>query len=138
VRAGRVAAPGSTTYVVIAPGSVGTAELSPGAVTPPKIAALAVETAAINNLAVTTGKLAAGAVTYAKAAVSVSVEQTGTGLPQNVAHGLGAVPAAVLIAVTDDTAAILTGFAVVEGIHDGTNVVVTVTAGVKFKALAWA
>jgi hypothetical protein len=138
MRGGRVAAPGSTTYVVIAPGSVGTAELSPGAVTPPKIAALAVETAAINNLAVTTGKLAAAAVTYAKAAVSVSVEQTGTGAPQDVAHGLAAVPAAVLVAVTDDTAAQATGFVIVEGAHDGTNVKLTVTAGVKFKVLAWA
>ena len=118
MRGSRVAAPGSTDYVTIAAGAVGTTELSAAAVT--------------------TAKLGAAAVTFAQAKASVSAEQTGTGAPQNVAHGLGAAPAAVLIAVTDDVAALLTGFTVVEGVHDGTNVVVTVTTGVKYKVFCWA
>ena len=64
----------------------------------------------------------------------VSTEQTGTGSSQNVAHGLSGTPSAVLVSVTEDPAG--TGFDVAEGAHDGTNVVVTVTTGVKFKVLA--
>lgn len=127
-------------------GVVGTAEIADGAVTTDKLAADAVTaakladdavvTANIVNANVTTAKIADDAVTAAKAPVFVSTEQTGTGAGQNVAHGLGAVPALVLIAVTEDPAG--TGFDVAEGAHDSTNVVVTVTSGVKFKALAWA
>ena len=84
------------------------------------------------NGAVTIANLA---VTKAKALVFVSTEQTGTGSSQNVAHGLAAVPAAVLIAVTESDG---NAFDVAEGAHDGTNVVVTVTSGVKFKVFAWA
>ena len=99
-----------------------------------KLATDAVETAKIKDLNVTTGKLAAAGVTFAKAAMFVSTEQTGTGNPQNVAHGLAGTPAAVVIAVTEDPAG--TGFDVAEGAHDGTNVVVTVTLNVKFKVWA--
>jgi hypothetical protein len=75
---------------------------------------------------------------FAKANAFVSTEQTGTGSSQNVAHGLTGTPAAVLISVTElPDAAAETGFDVAEGAHDGTNVVVTVTSGVKFKVLAW-
>ena len=84
------------------------------------------------NGAVTIANLA---VTKAKALVFVSTEQTGTGSSQNVAHCLAAVPAAVLIAVTESDG---NAFDVAEGAHDGTNVVVTVTSGVKFKVFAWA
>lgn len=83
-----------------------------------------------------TTKLAAGAVTKAKTAMFVSTEQTGTGAPQNVAHGLGAVPTAVFVGVTDD--ALGAGYVVAEGAHGATNVIVTVTATVKFKVMAWA
>lgn len=81
---------------------------------------------------------AAGAVTFAKANVFVSTEQTGTGSAQNIAHGLGAVPAAVLIVPTD-TAPVTVGlYTAIEGAHDITNVVATVTSGKKYKVLAWA
>ena len=62
---------------------------------------------------------------------------TATGSAQNVAHGLGAAPAGVLVSVVDTTGASADPFAVSEGTHTSTNVVVTVTANVKFKVLAW-
>lgn len=108
------------------------------AVTTDHIRDLAVTTAKVNDLAVTTGKIAAGAVTYAKAATFVSTEQTGTGAPQNVAHGLGVIPAAVLIVPTDTAPATTGAYTAVEGVHTITNVVVTVTSGKKFKVFAWA
>lgn len=64
-----------------------------------------------------------------------STEQTGTGSPQNVAHGLGTTPSLVWVTVTNDPAG--TGFTVTEGSHGSTNCVVTVTAGVKYKVLAF-
>jgi hypothetical protein len=85
-----------------------------------------------------TAELEDEAVTFAKAAVFVSTEQTGTGSAQNVAHGLGDEPSAVLIVVTEHPGTPDTGaFDVAEGAHTSTNVVVTVTADVKFKVLAW-
>ena len=80
--------------------------------------------------------IADDAVTAAKSKTFASTEQTGTGSPQNVAHGLGATPSIVMIAVTEDPAG--SGFDVAEGTHTSTNVVVTVTSGVKFKVFAWA
>lgn len=79
-----------------------------------------------------------GTVTFAKAAVFVSTEQTGTGSSQNVAHGLGVTPSAVLIVPTDTSEATTGAYTAVEGSHGSTNVVVTVTSGKKFKVLAWA
>ena len=89
----------------------------------------------IANTAVSTAKIANLAVTKAKSLTFFSTEQTGTGSSQNVAHGLGAVPAGVLVGVTESDG---NAFDVAEGAHDGTNVVVTVTSGVKFKVFAWA
>lgn len=66
----------------------------------------------------------------------VSAEQTGTGSAQNVAHGMGVIPSAVFIAPTDLTPSTVGSYAVVEGTHTTTNVVVTVTASKKFKVLA--
>lgn len=89
--------------------------------------------------ALTGPKMANGAVTAAKSKTFVSTEQTGTGSSQNVAHGLGAVPAIVMVAVTEHPGTPDTGaFDVAEGAHDATNVIVTVTADVKFKVFAWA
>ena len=76
------------------------------------------------------------AVTKAKAKVFVSTEQTGNASAQNVAHGLGATPTAVLIAITEFGAAVAVDVA--EGTHTATNVVVTVTNAVKYKVFAWA
>lgn len=90
----------------------------------------------IDSSGVTT--IGAAKVTKAKAAVFVSTEQTGTGSAQNVAHGLGAVPAAVLVAPTELAADLAAGYDCAEGTHTSTNVVVTVTTGAKFKVLAWA
>lgn len=72
---------------------------------------------------------------YARLASFTSTEQTGTGAPQNVAHGLGAVPSSVIVSVTNGDGA---AFDVAEGVHTTTNVVLTVTAGRTFKVLAFA
>lgn len=77
-------------------------------------------------------------VRWRSAATFVSTEQTATGSAQNVAHGLGLVPSAVLIVPTDLTPATVGQYSAVEGTHDATNVVVTVTTGKKFKVFAWA
>jgi hypothetical protein len=73
------------------------------------------------------------AVGLAAAATFVSVEQTGTGNAQNVAHTLGSVPSVVFVQVTDSGAI---GYTVVEGTHTNTNLIVTVTLGAKFVAKA--
>lgn len=97
-----------------------------------------VATAEIADLAVTTAKIAAAAVTAAKALTFVSTEQTGTGAPQNVAHGLAVTPTKVLIVPTEHPGTPDTGaFDIAEGTHTATNVVCTVTADVKFKVFAW-
>jgi hypothetical protein len=88
---------------------------------------------------VATADIADAGVTKAKAAVFFSSEQTATGSAQNVAHGLGAVPAGVLVVPTEHPGTPDTGaFDIAEGTHTTTNVVVTVTANVKFKVFAWA
>lgn len=83
-----------------------------------------------------TADIAALAVTAAKALTFVSSEQTGTGSSQNVAHGLGATPTKVLVSMTEYSGSGAADIA--EGTHTSTNVVVTVTSGVKFKVFAWA
>lgn len=80
----------------------------------------------------------AQAGTFAQSAVFISTEQTGTGAPQNVAHGLGVAPAKVFVAPTDTAPATTGAYTVTEGAHDATNVIVTVTTGKKFKVMAWA
>jgi hypothetical protein len=77
-------------------------------------------------------------LTWAHQNAFISTEQTGTGSAQNVAHGLGRVPSAVLIVPTDLTPATVGSYVVTEGTHTTTNVVVTVTSGKKFKVQAWA
>jgi hypothetical protein len=67
----------------------------------------------------------------------VSTEQTGTGASQNIAHGLTGTPTAVFVAPTDLTPVIAGSYSCVEGAHDGTDVIVTVTSGKKFKVMAW-
>ena len=88
---------------------------------------------------VVTADLAAGSVTFAKAAVFISAETTATGSAQNVAHGLGAVPAGVLITMTEHPGTPDTGaMDIAEGTHTSANVVFTATANIKVKILAWA
>ncbi len=98
----------------------------------------AVGTSELAASAVDASKIAASAVTKVKAAVFVSAERTATGAAENIAHGLGAVPAFVLVIPTDLNVATVGAFTVVEGAHDATNVVVTVTLNKKYKVLAWA
>jgi hypothetical protein len=67
----------------------------------------------------------------------ISSEQTGTGSAQNVAHALGVAPTKVLVVPTEHPGTPDTGaFDIAEGTHTSTNVVVTVTANVKFKVFA--
>lgn len=80
-------------------------------------------------------KFADGFVTKAKAKVFVSAEVTGNGTAQSTAHGLAAVPAAVLVAIT---LALAGECSVSEGTHTSTNVIVTATTGAKYKIFAWA
>lgn len=70
--------------------------------------------------------------------VFVSAEQTGTGGSAAIAHGLGVIPWQVFVAPTDLTPSTTGSYAVTEGTHTSTNVVVTVTNGKKFKVLAFA
>ena len=68
--------------------------------------------------------------------IFVSTEQTGAGTAQNVPHGLGVVPFKVFFCLTE-----FAGTADVDvapGTHTATNVVVTVTSGVKFQVVALA
>lgn len=66
----------------------------------------------------------------------LSAVQTGNGSQQSIAHGLGAVPAGVLVTCVDNSGSSY-AFTVTEGTHDATNVKVTVTTGAKYKVLAW-
>lgn len=122
----------------IADDAITAAKIAPGAVTAADVADGSVTAAKLATGAVTTAKVAAGAVTKAKTAMFISAEQTGTGAPQNVAHGLGVVPSAVFTAPTDTAPATAGAYTVAEGAHDSTNVVLTVTSGKKFKVMAWA
>jgi len=67
----------------------------------------------------------------------ISAEQTGTGGVQSIAHGLGVVPARVLVSPSDTSPATVGLFTATEGTHDATNVIVTVTSGKKYKVLAF-
>ena len=75
----------------------------------------------------------AGATSLQSAASFKSTEQTGTGAPQVVAHGLGVTPS-LFFAVPSN----LTGGAYVVSAEsaDATNVTLTVTLGEKFKVVA--
>ena len=63
----------------------------------------------------------------------ISTEQTGTGAPQNVAHGLGTTPSMVWWSLSDCPAG---AFTLAPGAHDATNAKFTVTSGVKFYVFA--
>lgn len=79
------------------------------------------------------GKIIDKTVKAASTAMFVSTEQTGTGSSQNIAHGLGATPTVVLVALTN-VSSVAT---ITEGSHGSTNVVVTATSGAKYKVMAW-
>jgi hypothetical protein len=75
------------------------------------------------------------AISKAQARVFFSTEITGDGNSQNTAHGLGAIPAGVLVIPSSmpDSA-----WSLVQGAHDATNVVVTCTNAGKYYVFAWA
>ena len=63
-----------------------------------------------------------------------STEQTATGSPQNIPHGLGTTPSFVTAYVTDSGA---TGiYTLVPGAHDATNIVFNGTLNIKFRVQA--
>ncbi len=62
-----------------------------------------------------------------------SSEQTGTGLEVRIPHPLGSVPVHVLVCFTSFGAE---GATLTEGTHTDKELVVTVTAGVKYKLIA--
>lgn len=66
----------------------------------------------------------------------ISAEQTGTGAAQNIAHGLGEVPAFVFVGLTGGPATYAAP-TIAEGTHTASNVVVTVTTGWKYRVIAW-
>lgn len=66
----------------------------------------------------------------------LSAEQTGTGASQDIAHGLGVTPTLVFFFTTGDDTAAWAKYSIVEGVHDATNLKVTVTASIKFRAFA--
>lgn len=94
------------------------------------VVAADVADATITNAKLVNSTIQAGKISFAK-----SSELTGTGAPQNYAHGLSRTPALVLVFVTEHTSTI-PAIDISEGAHTSTNVVLTVTAGVKFKVVA--
>lgn len=86
--------------------------------------------------------IGAGKVTKTKSKTFFSAEQTATGSAQNIAHGLAATPAGVLVVPTaghDGAGAAGDKMpTITEGAHGSTNVVVTASQGSKFKVFAWA
>lgn len=82
--------------------------------------------------------IGAGKVSKAKMAMYASAERTATGSEESIAHGLGAVPALVLVIPTDTSPSTAGVFTALEGTHTGTNVLVTVTADKKYKVVALA
>jgi hypothetical protein len=80
----------------------------------------------------------------AKTATSVSgkfqsTPQTGTGSAQSIPHGLGVVPTLVLVSPYNNTAAGSTpfSFAISEGTHTTTNLLITATSGLVYKVVAF-
>ena len=90
----------------------------------------------LNDCTVTGADIKDATIKAVDMAIFVSPEQTGNGSAQNVAHGLGVAPSKVLIAPTEFGANVAVDVA--EGTHTTTNVVCTVSNGVKYKVLAFA
>lgn len=95
------------------------------------------DTVTADLVPISAADLPANIVTKAKLAMFVSAVITGTGAPQNTAHGLGVVPAAVFIALVASPAAFAQA-TVAEGAHDATNVIATVATNWVYRIIAWA
>jgi len=82
----------------------------------------------------------AGVISHLSSIIFISTEVTATGSAQNVAHGLGVVPAAETFKAMDtsDAGIIAAGYVITEGAHTNVNVVFTATANLKLKVTAYA
>lgn len=87
------------------------------------------------NLALT---FPTGGVNFAAQKTFISAERTATGSAESIAHGLGAVPAFVVVIPTDTSPVTIGVFTVTEGVHTNVNAIVTVTASKKFKVMVFA
>lgn len=87
------------------------------------------------SASIVNGDLVNSTIQAGKISFFKSTEQTGTGAPQNIAHGLARTPALVIVISSDD-GAVTGAVTLTEGVHDGTNVVVTATSGAKYKVIA--
>ena len=87
-------------------------------------------------MAIRTEHLEKDSVIAAKIKYFLSTEQTGTGAEQSIAHGLGETPSLVMFFLTGDARAAWAVISIAEGTHDATNLKVTVTTDVKYRALA--
>lgn len=65
-----------------------------------------------------------------------STVRTATGALETFAHGLGKVPSIVHVSIYDNTG--VATVVVTEGVHTLTNLLITVTAGAKYKVVAFA
>jgi len=82
----------------------------------------------ISNSKIESSTIEAGKISYFK-----SASTTGTGGAQNIAHGLGRVPALVIVIPQTNSA---TNVSIIEGTHTSTNVVVTVPNTTTFRVVA--
>jgi|APSaa5957512493_1039668.scaffolds.fasta_scaffold144023_1 hypothetical protein len=84
-------------------------------------------TGAVDNAHLANSTIEAGKIDFFK-----SGTLTGTGTAQSTAHSLGRTPTLVLVLMQEGG---VTG-AVTEGVHDGTNCIVTVASGMDYKIVA--
>ena len=68
----------------------------------------------------------------------LAAEQTGTGAEQSIPHGLGKTPSLAFFFITGDARAAWAAYSITEGTHDATNLKVTVTTDMKYRAFAMA
>lgn len=87
---------------------------------------------------ITTAKLATNAVTFDKILVYVSESQTGTGMEQQITHGLGVVPQFVLFMPIDTSGTMTPGtFTITAGMHTAFDILVTATDQLVYQIFAW-
>lgn len=77
----------------------------------------------------------AGGQGFYGAGIYASAERTGTGSQETIAHGLGSAPSHVFAVLTEFLSS--ANVDVTEGAHTATNILITVTTGVKYKLLAY-
>ena len=89
----------------------------------------------LKDSTVTSADIKDATIVAADTKIFVSAETASTAGNQNIAHGLGATPSKVIVALTEFGSS--ASIDVTEGTHDATNCVINVSpAGVKFKVWA--